>query len=36
MVRYPINLEPDDNGTLLVSFPDFPEPTRSEVIAKRR
>lgn len=25
MVRYPVNLEPDDNGTVLVTFPDFPE-----------
>ncbi len=25
MVRYPIVLEPDDNGTVLVTFPDFPE-----------
>ncbi len=25
MVRYPVVLEPDDNGTLLVTFPDFPE-----------
>lgn len=25
MVRYPVHLEPDDNGTILVSFPDFPE-----------
>jgi antitoxin HicB len=24
---YPANLEPDDNGTLLVTFPDFPEAT---------
>lgn len=22
---YPVRLEPDDNGTVLVSFPDFPE-----------
>jgi antitoxin HicB len=25
MLRYPIVLERDDNDTLLVSFPDFPE-----------
>ena len=25
MVRYPVVLEPDDNGTLMVTFPDFPE-----------
>jgi antitoxin HicB len=25
MVRYPVVLEPDTNGTLLVSFPDIPE-----------
>ncbi len=25
MLRYPIVLEPDTNGTKLVSFPDFPE-----------
>lgn len=25
MVRYPVVLEPDDNGTVLVTFPDFPE-----------
>lgn len=25
MVRYPVTLTPDDNGTLLVGFPDFPE-----------
>jgi antitoxin HicB len=25
MLRYPIVLEWDDNGTLLVSFPDIPE-----------
>ena len=24
MVRYPVTLAPDDNGTLLVTFPDFP------------
>ena len=22
---YPVHLEPDDNGTILVSFPDFPD-----------
>lgn len=25
MVRYPVTLTPDDNDTLLVGFPDFPE-----------
>jgi antitoxin HicB len=25
MVRYPVVLEPDDNGTVMVTFPDFPE-----------
>lgn len=25
MVRYPVVLEPDDNGTVMVMFPDFPE-----------
>ncbi len=25
MQTYPATLEPDDNGTLLVTFPDFPE-----------
>ena len=25
MLSYPIELEPDDNDTLLVTFPDFPE-----------
>jgi antitoxin HicB len=25
MVRYPVTLAPDDNGTVLVTFPDFPE-----------
>ncbi len=25
MQSYPATLEPDDNGTLLVTFPDFPE-----------
>ena len=25
MVRYPVVLQPDDNGTVLVTFPDFPE-----------
>ena len=24
-VHYPVHLERDDNGTVLVSFPDFPE-----------
>jgi antitoxin HicB len=25
MLRYPVKLEPDTNGTILVSFPDVPE-----------
>ena len=25
MLKYPVILEPDDNDTILVSFPDFPE-----------
>jgi antitoxin HicB len=25
MLRYPVLLEPDTNGTVLASFPDFPE-----------
>jgi predicted RNase H-like HicB family nuclease len=25
VLRYPVILEPDTNGTVLVSFPDFPE-----------
>src|ERR1700691_941269 len=25
MLRYPVLLEPDTNGTVLVSFPDFPQ-----------
>jgi antitoxin HicB len=25
MVRYPVRLEEDDNNTILVTFPDFPE-----------
>ena len=25
MVRYPVVLEPDDNATVMVTFPDFPE-----------
>ena len=25
MLRYPVTLEQDDNGTILVSFPDVPE-----------
>ena len=24
-MRYPLELKPDTNGTVLVSFPDFPE-----------
>jgi antitoxin HicB len=27
MLRYPVKLTPDDNGTLLVTAPDFPEVT---------
>jgi antitoxin HicB len=29
MLRYPIKLEPDDNGTLLVTCPALPEVTTS-------
>jgi antitoxin HicB len=25
MLQYPVKLEPDTNGTMRVSFPDFPE-----------
>ena len=25
MTQYPVTLEPDDNGSILVSFPDIPE-----------
>jgi antitoxin HicB len=25
MIRYPVTLHPDDNDTVLVNFPDFPE-----------
>lgn len=25
MLKYPVTLVPDDNGTFLVGFPDFPE-----------
>ncbi len=25
MLTYPVTLKPDDNGTLLVGFPDIPE-----------
>jgi antitoxin HicB len=25
MLKYPVTLTPDSNGTLLVGFPDFPE-----------
>src|SRR5947208_3007248 len=25
MVRYPVAFTPDDNGTVMVTFPDFPE-----------
>ena len=24
-MNYPVSLEPDDNGTILVTFPDIPE-----------
>ena len=24
-MKYPVSLEPDDNGTILVTFPDIPE-----------
>lgn len=39
MVNYPIVLTPDDNGTILVTFPDFPEAAtfgddREEAIAR--
>jgi antitoxin HicB len=27
MLAYPVELTPDTNGTLLVTFPDFPEAT---------
>lgn len=27
MLAYPVELSPDTNGTLLVTFPDFPEAT---------
>jgi antitoxin HicB len=27
MLAYPVDLQPDSNGTLLVTFPDFPEGT---------
>lgn len=41
MVRYPVHLEPDDNGTILVSFPDFPEAhtfgdDRDEALARAK
>ena len=39
MLRYPIKLEPDDNGTLLVTCPALPEVTtfgEDEEDAKRR
>jgi antitoxin HicB len=41
MVTYPVILESDDNDTLLVSFPDFPEAhtfgaTHEEAIARAR
>jgi antitoxin HicB len=25
MMNYPVTITPDDNGTLLIGFPDFPE-----------
>jgi antitoxin HicB len=31
MLRYPVKLEPDDNGTVRVSFPDIPEAHTSGV-----
>jgi antitoxin HicB len=39
MVRYPVTLAPDDNDTILVTFPDFPEAhtfgdDESEAIAR--
>jgi antitoxin HicB len=39
MVRYPVTLEPDDNDTILVTFPDFPEAAtfgadREEALAR--
>lgn len=39
MLRYPITLTPDDNGTTLVGFPDFPEAhtfgeTKDEAVAR--
>jgi antitoxin HicB len=39
MVRYPVTLAPDDNDTVLVTFPDFPEAhtfgdDESEAIAR--
>lgn len=30
MYNYPVNLEPDDNGTILVTFPDLPGATFGE------
>lgn len=40
-MNYPIRLEPDDNGTILVSFPDFPEAhtfgeNRADAIVRAR
>jgi len=39
MVRYPVTLAPDDNDTILVTFPDFPEAhtfgdDKSEALAR--
>ena len=39
MLAYPVHIEPDDNGTFLVTSPDFPELTtfgddREEAIAR--
>src|SRR5689334_10288229 len=39
MVRYPVTLTPDDNDTILVTFPDFPEAAtfgadREEALAR--
>jgi antitoxin HicB len=41
MVRYPVILERDDNDTILVSFPDFPEAhtfgdTREEALTRAK
>ncbi len=41
MLSYPVHIEPDDNGTLLVTCADFPELTtfgedRNEALARAR